>query len=231
MVFGRVVRNETDLPLTRAKVELVPEARLGLDVLDALDGEAEGDPPRHIVSADNNGQFNFSGIPPGRYALIAAREGFLRQGYGQAGANRYGVTVLVEAGKTVDNLVLRMTPAATVSGIVRAPDNAPLAAATAHAYRVQWTPSARRLTLVQTALTNDRGEYRLFWLDPGEYYIAASYTGRARPSGEFPLTPNLAGPDEGYPALYFPGEPSPEQAKTIRIGANAVPGVDIALKP
>src|SRR5207253_8170180 len=52
-------------------------------------------------------------------------------------------------------------------------------------------PEGRRvLTPVASAVTNDLGEYRLFWLAPGRYYIAAvpdSFERRMMSGGNFSI--------------------------------------------
>jgi hypothetical protein len=39
----------------------------------------------------------------------------------------------------------------------------------------------RILTVVQTARSDDRGEYRLFWLSPGKYYVSATHQSAKSP--------------------------------------------------
>src|SRR5262249_54000360 len=43
----------------------------------------------------------------------------------------------------------------------------------------------RTLTLAKAAYTDDRGEYRLFWLPPGVYYVTAQPSGQSFPGGAF----------------------------------------------
>src|SRR3954464_10296356 len=67
----------------------------------------------------------------------------------------------------------------TASGTVRSVDGLPIAAARVRAYRVRYSLLGRRLKIVKTGLTNDLGEFRLSGLDPGDYYVSASYSERA----------------------------------------------------
>ena len=45
------------------------------------------------------------------------------------------------------------------------------------------------MTIVQSVETNDRGEYRLFWLAPGEYYVSARPDIPMRPTSPLPNAP------------------------------------------
>src|SRR5262249_47035906 len=49
----------------------------------------------------------------------------------------------------------------------------PLASAQVMALRQVYKDGRRTLTIVQIVTTDDRGEYRLFWLAPGRYYVSA----------------------------------------------------------
>jgi hypothetical protein len=68
--------------------------------------------------------------------------------------------------------------------------------------------------------TNDLGEYRLFGLDPGEYYIAATaHAGRFQ--GRRGTSPAQ---DSTHPTLYFPGVMDTAQASPIPLRAGQEQG-------
>jgi hypothetical protein len=75
---------------------------------------------------------------------------------------------------------------------------------------------------VKTALTNDVGEFRLAGLEPGDYYVSASYSERAREIPLFgaTLTPNLSNPDSGFITQYFPAAISPPDASMFTMFPN-----------
>jgi hypothetical protein len=72
-----------------------------------------------------------------------------------------------------------------------------------------------------TGVTNDRGEYRVFWLDPGEYFFYAvtppRETGDATAAN--PVAPT-----------YFPGVNTPEEAKSLRLDVGREIRVDFRLR-
>jgi hypothetical protein len=91
----------------------------------------------------------------------------------------------------------------------------------------------RSLREVGIVDTNDRGEYRLFWLTPGEYYIAVDNNRNARHEimGGVPQSnPNVPEPMAEYPRFYYPDTPMVEKAEVVRLSdsGDAV-GINIKL--
>src|SRR6266571_4166111 len=95
-------------------------------------------------------------------------------------------------------------------------------------------PASRKLepTPVSSAQTDDRGEYRLFGLEPGEYFIKA--TDSFQPdmnmfSGHDQFIREFLGSE--YAPVYFPGVPRLGQAQAVSVGAGAEVQVDFAMRP
>jgi hypothetical protein len=68
---------------------------------------------------------------------------------------------------------LSMSSTGSIAGRVFDNDGEPVGKAQVAALRPVYQDGQRRLTVVQSVQTNDRGEYRLFWLAPGSYYVSA----------------------------------------------------------
>src|SRR5262249_60264061 len=71
-----------------------------------------------------------------------------------------------------------------------------------------------------TAKTNDRGEYRLYWLTPGKYYLSAGSASGPTRALEFGGTgdsPN--GLQESYALTYYPGAADLKDAAAIEVQA------------
>ena len=221
-ISGMVVRAGTNEPLARATVTLTREAARWV-AIDESDASTTSNVYTARMTTDEAGRFAIR-VPAGRYALSAAKDGFVPLEYGRRGTNALG-SVLVLSDRRIEDLILPLVPAGAISGSVSGPSGDILAAVSVQAYRLRYTWNGRRLQRVQTVLTNDLGEFRLFGLNPGMYYVAATYSEqaqRAASTGGVRLTPNLSNPDEGYPTFYFPDSTSPNQAQPVRVA----PGLD-----
>jgi carboxypeptidase family protein len=101
--------------------------------------------------------------------------------------------------------------------------------------RYQYQQGERRLTPAGTAQTDDRGQYRVWGLMPGDYYVNAvmrggnfggfggpdpgAFAGRGGGRG-IPGAPGGGGEQDqtNYAPTYYPGVPSVNEAKPITVG-------------
>jgi len=114
-----------------------------------------------------------------------------------------------------------MTPAATITGRVYDSDNMPIANAEVILQRSAYDPNGQRtLQAVQQARTNDLGEYRLFWVTPGKYYLVTQYTGSPTMGSRNPN--EFIGPvDDGSVPTYYPGTADPAAASEVDVLSGA----------
>jgi protocatechuate 3,4-dioxygenase beta subunit len=144
-----------------------------------------------------------------------------------------GVRTEVMSRNALQNLVMSMYPAPTISGRVFDDESRTVVAGVIQAYQLRYTPlNGRTLRSIRSTLTNDRGEYRLFWLNPGEYYIAAGYTDSGlQPWREgLRLTPNLPNADSRLPMLFYPDAAKASDAVAVPLNAGSDSIVDIKLR-
>jgi hypothetical protein len=126
----------------------------------------------------------------------------------------------------LQDLVLRLHPAPTISGRVYGEDGARVPAAIVQAYQYRYAPlNGRTLQPIRSIFSDDNGEYRLFWLNPGRYVVAAAYSDYIlQPWKEhLRFTPNLPDGDNRYPVVYFPNVEKPADARPITIGVVEAP--------
>ena len=176
------------------------------------------------AQTNSKGQFTLLNVPAGRYTLAAAREGFVIQEDRFHGISSIGLAVKVESGQILKDVVVPMIPTPALAGHVFHPDGEPLAAAVVQAYARRYTPDGSRLKVVARTLTNDLGEFRLFWLVDSEYVVDATYNDYALRSvlGRVRLSANFAKPDDGYAAVFYANGRNPSEARIVRAGS----GVD-----
>ena len=119
------------------------------------------------------GRFAFAGVLPGRYSLTAMRTGYVRSQYGQRGPNGDPSILVVSPGQRVTNAQLSMVRSGAISGRLVDTDGEPVAEAQVHAWKVTYRDGWRALVPIVSLASNDLGEFRLFGLPPGQYYISA----------------------------------------------------------
>lgn len=123
---------------------------------------------------DDAGRFAFFNVPKSRYVLRSSRTGFVPSTALYQGGAR--MTVPFAVNQDLTDLSVPLLPAATISGKVRHPDGEPAAAVTVLAYREIYERNRHEYDVSSRAITDDRGEYRLYGLPSGRYNIVANYT-------------------------------------------------------
>ncbi len=141
--------------------------------------------PRQATTTED-GKFSFRNLAPGRYLLSSTRNGFVPAEYRESWPNNpVGIPITVMAGEEMTNVQIAMRLAAAIYGHVYDRTQHPLGNADVQAVKLTYEAGKRVLKFVRSVTTNDLGEYRLFSLPPGRYYVSALLpeAGRYRPPG------------------------------------------------
>jgi hypothetical protein len=225
---GIVVEEDSNRPLGNATVELRPAT--GGAIIDSITTGADG-------------VFVFPAVRPGQYRLSAMRPGHVKSEYGQRQAGGPSLILPLAPGQRVANARLIMTPGGVISGRVTEKGQ-PVGIADVFAIRVAYYEGQVYPTPVLSAKTNDLGEYRIFWLPPGRYYVATMINDFAsnspvflNPEGDnsasafstrFPMRAVLnraigsgAGDDAMHVPTFFPGTINPDAAAQIDLRAGS----------
>jgi hypothetical protein len=148
-LHGIVFKKATNEPLSEASVELRQD-QANAAILKKL-------------TTDDDGKFQFDNVAPGRYRITVSRRGYTRP----------PLAITVGARQADADVQLPMTQTGTISGRVYDVSGQPLGRVEVLAMKASYPNGQRILTPVRSAITNDLGEYRLFWLAPGRYYVSA----------------------------------------------------------
>jgi protocatechuate 3,4-dioxygenase beta subunit len=175
--------------------------------------EISGSRTTLVARTDGNGRFTFSNLAPGQYRLTVTCDGFIRQGFPE--------TITLGGGKPATDIVFELERAPTAAGRVVNSYGEPIpnmiVEALRRSYDVRGNP---RFVRVASAFTDDRGDYRIFWLDPGGYF--------------FYVTSPPAGRDieavNGVAPTFFPGVNTPEDAKSVRLEIGRDVRVDFRIR-
>src|SRR5215472_18372787 len=71
--------------------------------------------PQSVITSDD-GKFEFTGVPAGKFSLAGAKRGFISAGYEQH--DQYATAIVTGAGLDTENLVLKLSPLALIAGRV-----------------------------------------------------------------------------------------------------------------
>jgi protocatechuate 3,4-dioxygenase beta subunit len=211
-VSGQVSNAATGEPVRRALVSLRR--------IEMSPGVTSIQVSNTTASTDSAGQFAITGIAPGKYRLSAERSGFIITQYGARGPNKPGALLTLEAGQKSSDLTMRLTPQGVIAGRVLDEEGEPVANVDVQVLRQQYMQGRKQLSRAGGSATNDLGEYRIFGLPPGRYYVSAN-------SRQNPMLP--LGEDE-YVTTFFPRTTDPAAAAPMDVGPGAqLRNIDIPL--
>jgi hypothetical protein len=194
------------------------------------------------TQTDSEGAFYFPRLPAAEYRVIARRPGYVTSEYGQRRVGAPAMNLTITPGQR-QKIQLVMSRAGAISG--RLTENGrPVSMASVVALQAVNSDSSFQATPVLSALSNDLGDYHIFWLPPGRYYIigivwdsASGVPHLVTPDGDdsdsfYSERRNLravlnraigAGAREGqmHVPIYYPGTSNPSLARMIDVAAGS----------
>ncbi|HKW34898.1 MAG TPA: carboxypeptidase-like regulatory domain-containing protein [Candidatus Acidoferrum sp.] len=221
-IAGTVLSSSSGTPLDRARVE-VSDVRNAQQVV-------------HFITTED-GHFEFKGLKAGKYNLQGAKRGYLTAGYDQH--EQYSTAVVTGPEFDTQNLVLRMTPLAVLSGKVYDEYGEPVRAAQIALYVQRTRVGMTRVMHAGNDMTDDQGYFEFPALAPGEYFLSASCTpwyavhpntfseqGTRRPQSNVPQSLDVV-----YPTTFYNGATDPDAATPISVKAGDRVQADLHLSP
>jgi len=182
-------------------------------------------PTGNSVLTDSQGRFAIRDLESGAYRVSVGANGYAKQEYGQRSGGQ-GIPVNVISGQSV-SIGVSLTPAGSVSGRIRDNTGQPAVGLQVQVLRPAYNSNGQRSFLsAGSSRTDDRGEYRLFWITPGRYYVMASSSANG-PVGALISSPNEMAAD-GIAPTYYPASIDISQAASIDVKPGAdIGGVDV----
>lgn len=242
-ITGRVVTADTGRPVQRARVRL----------------SAAELPGGRGALTDAEGAFDFTELPAGRYTVAVSKSGFVNISYGQRRPLQPGTPLQLSEGQRLQGLEMRLPRGSVIAGQVLDEVGDPLPGASVRVMAYRYAQGSRQLVPVGSAITDDRGAYRVWGLNPGDYYVSAAARnfdigprgfgglagggpGGGRGRAGAPRTPNVGGSgadpapanesseQTGYAPTFFPGVESAGEARPIALGLSTeVPDVTFSV--
>jgi hypothetical protein len=169
------------------------------------------------VTTDGVGHFVIRDLDPGSYTVTAQRNGFARQVYGERAPGRPGTPLNIVEGQVLKDVVFKLIPAGAVSGRITDATGEPIAGLNVQLVRSAYDQNGKRtFQTVDSARTNDRGEYRIYWVTSGRYFV------KADPG---PIFPGFPGRNEvvepGYVLTFYPSTTDASTAVSIEVQPGA----------
>jgi protocatechuate 3,4-dioxygenase beta subunit len=156
-IAGHVIGGDNGRAITRARVAIsapdLPEGRAAL--------------------TDDSGAFEFTELPPSRYTLTVSKTGYVPLSYGQRRPLQAGTPLQLAGGQEVKNIEFRLPRGSVIAGHVYDENGDLMPGTTVNVMRYQYAQGNRQLGPAGTSHTDDRGEYRVWGLEPGDYYVSA----------------------------------------------------------
>lgn len=170
---------------------------------------------------DGSGRFSFRDLAPGRYTVRAELNGYFVAPLNGTAPAALTKTINVQEGKTNPPEDLVMVKGSVVAGRIRDPNGQPISGMTVGVYRVTYNNGRKMWSIFNQNSTDDRGEYRIYWLFPGEYYV-----------GVLPRAPGpIPGPQDSWARTFYPGTTDPGSAMPIEIkDGGEVSGTDFTIR-
>ena len=173
-----------------------------------------------MAQTDAQGRFELTQLPAGRYNISASRAGYVTMQLGQRAPNQPGTPLELADGQVADKVGFALVRGGAISGRIADEFGEPVSGAQVNVQRYAYMGGARRLTGSGGEggfdRTDDLGQFRLYGLTPGEYYVTATL----RNMEFMPMnTTAVALPMDGYAPTYFPGTPSIADARRVTVRA------------
>jgi Carboxypeptidase regulatory-like domain len=152
---------------------------------------------------DNNGRFRIEGIAPGEYPVTAQRDGFVSTTTTSTPTVSRDTATVVSRKST--EIALKMIPGAAFSGRILDSNGMHAPNAIVEIFRRGDEHGISPLQLIMARSSDDRGEFRVFQLQPGVYFVLvkpASTTSKAIRT----YYPNTSEMSEAIPIILRSGD-------------------------
>ena len=194
IIRGRITTYPDGVPLSRARVILSRPAQEHSWV---------------TITGDDGGYEITELEPADDYMLSASKTGYAPRMWGEHQLPTPPTPLKLGPAQVLTDIDVALVRQLWIAGKVLDSDGTPFAGAIVSALRPVFVADRREMVTVAEIITNDRGEYRLFGLPAGQYFISAV-------DPAFLATRDHQGPLV-YAATFYPGVASPETATRLTL--------------
>lgn len=209
VIRGHVFDAESGRPLRKAQVRATaPELR-----------------ENRVATTNANGAYEIKELVAGRYQLNASKGSFVQLQYGQTRPFEPGKPNQVADAQTLERVDFSLPRGGIITGRIVDEFGEPTSDVQVMAMRYQFIQGRRQLTPAgRPAATNDIGEYRMYALPPGQYYVTATLR-----NFNFDATSDDR---SGYAPTYYPSGANVSEAQRVSIAVGqTLNDINFALSP
>ena len=200
---GRVLRGDTGAVVKRAIVSLASQSTRD----------------SRTVQTDDAGRYVFADLDAGQYTVTVSKAGFITLAYGQTHPRQPALPIRVDAGRQLRDVDIALPRGSVITGQAVDEDGEPMLGALVEVLRYVYRQGQRQIETAGTGQTDDRGQFRVFDLEPGQYYVGLTLPHRV-----------VEDPDPvGFAPTYYPGVTMLREATPLTLGlSQEMSGVSFA---
>jgi hypothetical protein len=125
------------------------------------------------AATDDKGYFTFVSLPAGRFTMSVSKASYVTINYGAKKPGRPGTPIQLVDGQKIDRADVGLPKGAVVMGIVIDETGEPSPLTQVRVMRYVMRTGEKTLEQGGQAQTDDRGMYRIWGLQPGDYIVSA----------------------------------------------------------
>lgn len=237
---GIVVAADTTRPVARASVEMR-----------RAECNSTTSPETVVATSGDDGKFSFKNLHAGNWCIGASHPSgvYTPTEYAQRGNLGRGLALTIADNQQVTGIRLAMPRTGSISGRVLDSDGEPMGHARVQALEAFYQEGQRRLYILNVVQANDLGEFSLFWLPPGQYYVSAVAENPLRQQLMYSVSPPGNGGhrsdaispvvnrkilesgevvEDVYAPVYYGGGADPRRAQPIDVRAGSTTVIDLS---
>lgn len=220
-IAGTVVSATTGAPLAQARISIAETANRAKTT---------------SMLTSEDGHFEFAQLKAGKYSLQGAKRGYISAAYDQH--EQFSTAIVTGTELSTENLVLRLTPMALITGHVLDEFGDPARHAQVHLYFEAHGAGMSRIIRFSSSSSDDRGFYDFSLLRPGKYYVSVTAkpwyavhppTAATPAANAAQLIPSAL--DVAYPTTFYGGATESDRATPIEVKGGDRLQIDVHLNP